>query len=44
MSVELLYFSELSKICQNLKSRKDRTDIAKPLEHFTGYLPGEIHQ
>ena len=22
MSVELLYFSELSKICQNLKSRK----------------------
>lgn len=28
MSVELLYFSELSKICQNLKSRKDRTDIA----------------
>ena len=29
MSVELLYFSELSKICQNLKSRKDRTDIAK---------------
>ena len=29
MSVELLYFSELSKICQNLKSRKDRADIAK---------------
>lgn len=29
MSVELLYFSELSKICQNLKLRKDRTDIAK---------------
>lgn len=28
MSVELLYFSELSKICQNLKSRKDRIDIA----------------
>lgn len=28
MSVELLYFSELSKICQNLKLRKDRTDIA----------------
>lgn len=29
MTVELLYFSELSKICQNLKDRKDRTDIAK---------------
>ena len=29
MSVELLYFSELSKICQNLNSRSDRTDIAK---------------
>lgn len=29
MSVELLYFSELSKICQNLRSRKDRIDIAK---------------
>lgn len=29
MSVELLYFSELSKICQNLKIRSDRTDIAK---------------
>lgn len=28
MSVELLYFSELSKICQNLNFRKDRTDIA----------------
>ena len=28
MSVELLYFSELSKICQNLKLRKDRTDLA----------------
>lgn len=28
MSVELLYFSELSKICQNLNLRKDRTDIA----------------
>lgn len=29
MSVELLYFSELSRICQGLKNRKDRTDIAK---------------
>lgn len=29
MSVELLYFSELSKICQNLKNRKDRTDLAE---------------
>lgn len=29
MSVELLYFSELSKICQNLKNRKDRTDLSK---------------
>ena len=29
MSIELLYFSELSKICQNLNSRSDRTDIAK---------------
>ena len=29
MSVELLYFSEISKICQHLKHRKDRTDIAK---------------
>ena len=29
MSVELLYFCELSKICQNLNSRSDRTDIAK---------------
>ena len=29
MSVELLYFSELSKICQNLSLRSDRTDIAK---------------
>lgn len=29
MSVELLYFSELSKICQHLKNRSDRTDIAK---------------
>lgn len=29
MSVELLYFSELSKICQNLVVRKDRTEIAK---------------
>lgn len=28
MSVELLYFSELSKICQNLNLRKDRTDLA----------------
>ncbi|MGP1393400.1 MAG: Abi family protein [Candidatus Cryptobacteroides sp.] len=28
MSVELLYFSELSKICQNLVSRSDRTDIS----------------
>lgn len=29
MSVELLYFSELSKICQNLNARQDRMDIAK---------------
>lgn len=29
MSVELLYFSEVSKICQHLKLRKDRTDISK---------------
>lgn len=29
MCVELLYFSELSKICQSLKSRSDRTMIAK---------------
>ena len=29
MSIELLYFSELSKICQGLKERSDRTDIAK---------------
>lgn len=29
MSVELLYFSELSKICQNLCKRSDRTDISK---------------
>lgn len=28
MSIELLYFSELSKICQNLNLRKDRTDLA----------------
>lgn len=28
MSVELLYFSELSKICQHLSLRKDRTDLA----------------
>jgi len=29
MSVELLYFSELSKICQNLNQRRDRIDLAK---------------
>lgn len=29
MSVELLYFSDLSKICQNLTCKSDRTDIAK---------------
>lgn len=29
MSVELLYFSELSKICQGLRERSDRTSIAK---------------
>lgn len=29
MSVELLYFSEVSKICQHLKQRKDRIDISK---------------
>lgn len=29
MSIELLYFSELSKICKYLKNRKDRTDISK---------------
>lgn len=29
MSLELLYFKELSKICQNLEKRNDRTDIAK---------------
>jgi abortive infection bacteriophage resistance protein len=32
MSVELLYFSELSKICQNLKDRGDRTNIAKSFD------------
>lgn len=29
MAVELLYFSELSKICQHLRTRADRTDISK---------------
>lgn len=29
MSVELLYFSELSKICQGLAKRADRTALAK---------------
>lgn len=29
MSVELLYFSELSKICQGLSKRADRTELAK---------------
>ncbi len=29
MSVELLYFNELSKICKHLKDRKDRVEIAK---------------
>ncbi|NLB81268.1 MAG: Abi family protein [Clostridiaceae bacterium] len=29
MSVELLYFSELSKICNNLVNRDDRTNISK---------------
>lgn len=29
MSIELLYFSELSKICKSLKNRKDRTDLSK---------------
>lgn len=29
MSVELLYFSELSKICQGLSKRADRTALAK---------------
>lgn len=28
MSIELLYFSELSKICQGLKLRKDKTDLS----------------
>lgn len=28
MSIELLYFSHLSKICENLKNRPDRTAIA----------------
>ena len=39
MSVELLYFSELSKICQNLKSRKDRADIAKDFGTFHWISP-----
>lgn len=29
MGIELLYFSELSKICKSLKNRKDRTDLSK---------------
>lgn len=29
MSIELLYFSELSKICQGLNERSDRTALAK---------------
>jgi abortive infection bacteriophage resistance protein len=29
MSIELLYFNELSKICKNLKCRQDRVAIAK---------------
>jgi len=32
MSVELLYFNELSKICQSLKKRADRTDISKAFD------------
>lgn len=39
MSVELFYFSELSEICQNLKSRKDRTDIAKAFGTFHWIYP-----
>jgi abortive infection bacteriophage resistance protein len=32
MSIELLFFSELSKICQHLKDRSDRTNISKSFE------------
>ena len=42
MSVEIMYFSHLSKICSCLKSRKDIVDIANfyslPPEHFCSWL------
>lgn len=34
MSVELLYFSELSKICQGLGNTQDIKDIATPFENY----------